>query len=258
MQLGTDNYGRTVASGLGTASDGQVWAVLSGTAAHYSVNNGTAQYTYDSNIYSKLVLGYGVSQDFNFLARFTPASSNDFFGFYYRHVDANNYASAQINAAGQYSATSVFGGVESDYTGASASITPGSAYWLRVAITGTSIQMKSWADGTTEPTSWSATFTDSHAAWLGQYGIILKVGTSATHIAFDSFTATNNITTTLTSIGGYIFPGSTAVSGGSDVPTELADGRRLDRLKPEYWHLGDGTNGTTAGVLVQETVASSG
>ena len=252
MQLGVDNFARSVGSGLGTASDSQAWNVLTGTSSHYSVNSGTASYSYDSLTFSKTMLGFGVSQDFNFLARFKPASANDFFGFYYRHVDANNFCSAQINASGLYSATVLSAGVEYDYLGGAAGVTAGVESWLRVAITGTSIQLKAWADGTTEPTPWGATLTDSNSPWIGRYGTILRVGTTATSISFDNFSASNNISTQLSSIGGYVFAGSTAVGGVSDVPAEIADGRRLDRIKPEYWDLNN------SGVLVENTVASSG
>src|SRR5262245_17588498 len=144
MQLGLDNFARSVGSGLGTASDDQAWTVISGNSSHYSVTPGAASYSYDSLIFSKTLLGFGVSQDFIFLARFKPATSSDFFGFYYRHVDANNFCSAQINAAGQYSATVISGGTEFDYIGSSAGVTAGQETWLRVAITGTSIQMRAW------------------------------------------------------------------------------------------------------------------
>jgi len=249
MQLGTDNFSRIVASGPGTSSDGQVWVVNAGTTANYSVSTNQLHYAYDSLTYGKLLLGTGVSQDFNFLARFTPGSNSDLFGFFFRYVTANDNIAAGINQTGHYYVTAFSGGTEFDYSsGGTVSVTAGTAAWVRVAVTGTQVQIRYWLDGTTEPSLWGYTVSISPAAWYGQYGLIERVGTAATSILTDSFTATNNTTTNLSTLGGYIFPAST------DAMTNITTLTPLNIIRPEYWYVGNGHLGT-AGVLIEETVA---
>ena len=264
MQLGTDNFSRIVSSGPGTSSDGQVWSVNAGTGSHYSVSTNQLHYSYDSLIYGKLLLGYGVSQDFNFLARFTPGSNSDLFGFFFRYVTSNDNVAAGINTIGQYYVTAFSGGTEYDYTGSSVTVTANTPAWVRVSTSGSQVQIKYWLDGTTEPTAWGYTVTIAPAAWYGQYGLIERVGTAATSILTDSYLATNNTTTNLSTLSAYIYPGSPLVSGVSDVPSELADGRRIDIARPEYYRVGDGTSytspsgGTTPGQLYQMLVSQYG
>lgn len=51
----------------------------------------------------------------------------------------------------------------------SVSVSINTWYWLRLRVTGTSIQGRRWADGTTEPTTWTTTTdaTITTAGWVG-------------------------------------------------------------------------------------------
>lgn len=249
MQLGTDNFSRNVVSGPGTASDGQAWVVNGGTSSHYSVSGNQLNYAYDSHIFSKLLLGFGSSQDFNFLARFTPGSSSDSFGFCCRYISANDNITCGINASNNYYVTALAAGVEYDYASSgTVSVITGTAVWVRVAVLGTQVQIKYWVDGTTEPTLYGYTVTIAPASFYGQYGLVERVGTVSTTLLTDSFNATNNTTTPLATLGGYIFPAST------DAMSNITALTPLNTIRPEYWYVGNGHLGTP-GVLINETVA---
>ena len=40
--------------------------------------------------------------------------------------------------------------------------------WLRLRVSGSTIQFKSWVDGTTEPAAWESTVTDTSVTAAGQ------------------------------------------------------------------------------------------
>ena len=63
--------------------------------------------------------------------------------------------------------------------------------WLRLRVSGSTIQFKVWTDGTTEPAAWASTSTDTSVTAAGQLFLSLNrgstnVGTKA--VSFDDLT----------------------------------------------------------------------
>jgi hypothetical protein len=66
-------------------------------------------------------------------------------------------------------------------------------YWLRFRINGSNLYARFWADGSTEPTSWTETATDTGAGAIsgaGGWGIRTK-STNGDSILYDSYSVTN-------------------------------------------------------------------
>jgi len=67
--------------------------------------------------------------------------------------------------------------------------------WLRLRVVGTTIQFKIWADGTTEPTAWTGTATDSSVTAPGQlYMSLVRSGSNsgARHVDIDDVTVSGD------------------------------------------------------------------
>jgi hypothetical protein len=50
----------------------------------------------------------------------------------------------------------------------------GAKHWLRLRVTGTTVQFRTWLDGTSEPSTWAATVTDSSVSGNGQVFVSLN------------------------------------------------------------------------------------
>jgi hypothetical protein len=51
-------------------------------------------------------------------------------------------------------------------------------HWLRLRVTGSTIQFRTWLDGTSEPSTWAATATDTSVSGNGQVFVSLNRGSS--------------------------------------------------------------------------------
>lgn len=69
------------------------------------------------------------------------------------------------------------------------SYSAGTAYWLRFRLAGTSLFLRGWADGGSEPSSWNVTKTDATFS-SGGFGLGSD-SSGATNTQFDQFTATD-------------------------------------------------------------------
>lgn len=66
--------------------------------------------------------------------------------------------------------------------------------WVRMRVSGTTIQVKTWLDGTTEPTAWTGTVTDTTVTAAGQLFFSLARGSSNTgtkSVLIDDLTITD-------------------------------------------------------------------
>ena len=172
----SDQFARTVSSGWGTAPTGGSWT-LSGGATNFSVANGLGQ--------MKLTAGLGISAylnsvsapgtDTRYALSLDKFPTDAYATAYGRRVSGQGaYASkVRINSSGAVS----LGLTRLPGTGAEVSIQaaatiPGLTYGLgdvlnvRTQVTGTSpttIRAKVWKVGTTEPSTWQRSVTDSTA-----------------------------------------------------------------------------------------------
>jgi CSLREA domain-containing protein len=172
----SDQFARTVVDGWGSANTGGSY-VLGGTASNFDVNGSSGTIlvpTAGGALYAKL---NSVSAlDMAFVFRFTTdklaAGSNQcaFFigrsassGAEYRgqvRIGSNN--AVYIRATKAVSGNHIMLGTEYQLPGLTYS--PGIYIWMAGQIVGTNpttIQLKAWADGQAEPSSWQFTVTDS-------------------------------------------------------------------------------------------------
>nr|WP_286279331.1 PKD domain-containing protein [Naasia aerilata] len=201
--LAQDGFGRTATNGLGTAETGGLWSVVSPASA-YSVASGAAQVLTPAGSTRTAYLGTVNATDNE--AQATVA-------FSVRPTSGSAYASVQARRVGSafYQARVVVassGAVQLQLQQSSTTLrtvsvsgltyAAGDSLRVRVQAIGTSpttLQAKVWKVGTTEPTAWTATTTDSTAALqaAGSVGISSYLSASASPasytVSFDDFWA---------------------------------------------------------------------
>ncbi|MFY0407064.1 PKD domain-containing protein [Solicola sp. PLA-1-18] len=194
--IAQDGFGRTVANGLGTADVGGAWTV-SGTASRYAVSGGAGRLTFPT---PGLTLSGMLNQVSTTTADLSLSLSTDKAvtgsGLYTDVVGRRNaggtYAAPVVvtaNGAVTVRLVRVVGSTTTVLaTPVSTGVTyaPGDRLLVRLRVTGTSpttLQARVWKAGTTEPTAWQRTATDSTAALQapGAVGVSSYLSSSATN-----------------------------------------------------------------------------
>ncbi|ARC57720.1 Protease 1 [Frondihabitans sp. 762G35] len=195
-----DAFSRTVTGGWGTANAGGAWTRV-GSASNLSVSNGSGALSLPTGGTQIAAYLNGVSQantdlSFTFAASKAPTGGGTYVSAVARTVGTNTEyrAQARLQSNGavglsllsyQASGTATTLVAEKNIAGLSA--TAGSSFTIRVQATGTSpttVRAKIWATGTTEPTAWAETATDSYAALQnpGGVGVVGYLSGSATNL----------------------------------------------------------------------------
>ena len=201
--LATDAFGRTVATGFGTADVGGAWTV-SGSAANWSVSNGagtvsTAKGT-TLSAYLNAVSSNASDVSVSLRIPALPAGGSIYAGVVGRRVGTDDYnARVIVAASGSVSIQVLHGGTalkSATVSGLTASA--GSVIHLRMQTTGSgtsTLQARAWLDGATQPGSWQVSATDTTAALqaAGSVGVRTYVSSGLTNgpiaIGVDDFTA---------------------------------------------------------------------
>ena len=193
-----DLFGRTLANSWGSALTGGTY-LLQGTAADYDVNGTTGTIvmgTASSNRSAVLTTVSARDVDLSFRATTDKAAagSSQWLSGIARRINATNAYWAFMRFApggGVYvQASTLINNVETAVapevrvTGLTA--TPGAFIRMRAQISGaspTTIRIRAWADGTTEPTTWNYTATNSAAALqvAGAVGLRTYIGSATTN-----------------------------------------------------------------------------
>lgn len=199
----SDDFGRANGT-LGTAQAGGAWTQTSGVA-NVSIDNGAAKFTTQSAGQTRtatLNAATSTSTDLTFTvsAPALPAGARVYVAALARVVGSDDYrARWLIGADGSVTAQIARGGtalVSQNMAGFT--FAAGTAYNVRVQAFGTgttTLRSKIWAAGTTEPTAWQLTTTDSTAALqtAGYVGISTYAGSGFTSVpytlTFDDFRA---------------------------------------------------------------------
>ncbi|CAN5437064.1 hypothetical protein BH10ACT3_BH10ACT3_00510 [soil metagenome] len=193
--LATDNFGRTVTNGFGTADLGGAWT-LSGSAANFAVNGGKGRMTLPSGGLSRAatlaaVQGGDVDASVD-LTLDKPATGGGIqFGLVARKVGTSEY---RLRVQAKPTSTTlilqrVVNGTESNVSTVNLNgvvIAAGTTVHMRLRVTGSSsvaLAGKLWFGGAAEPTSWQIQGTDSTPALSGPGGVGVQ--------AYISGTATN-------------------------------------------------------------------
>jgi hypothetical protein len=126
------------------------------------------------------------SADQEGLVRWSVDSTSATVGILLRAQNSNTYYLARYSGAGSIQLIKRVGGTSTVSTAFSFTPTVGSFYWMRFRVQGTTLSIKVWADGTSEPSSWGYTTTDTSVSAAGSVGLYGYASTSSPNTV-DSF-----------------------------------------------------------------------
>jgi hypothetical protein len=194
--IAADAFGRTVASGWGTADTGGPWTVTTGTGGSSTVNGSAGQLTTTKAGWTNTVTQNTVSaRDLALQAKVAtglPNTGSTYLTFLVRRVSATtNYQSqVRITSAGVVTLVlqKVVNGTATtlrSVTVAGLTYTAGMPLQVLTDVSGsgtTTLQAKVWQDGTTVPATWTASATDTEAVLqaAGSIGLSQYIGSTVT------------------------------------------------------------------------------
>ncbi|MGH9076258.1 MAG: hypothetical protein ACRDY0_02185 [Acidimicrobiales bacterium] len=196
-----DTFNRSVAGGWGSADSGGPWST---SGSIWSVQPGTGSLVASPAAPTNFLAG--PVQDVDAEVKITPPGIS---GSYVDTGLAVRYNASSASAY-QLSAYYATGNNNGDYTvelktepsntaieaDVNTAVAGGTPFWLRLQATGTSpttLSWKIWADGTTEPTAWTATATDGTPGLQAAGGVGVKgYAGNTTPIGFDVLWATDS------------------------------------------------------------------
>jgi hypothetical protein len=199
-------FARAVASGWGSAAVGGAWTVSS--TSNFSVSGDTGKVVHTAGSTRRATLGQTPITDADLTVQFSadkPTTVGHIVaGITARQVSSSDYYQARVRllpggtVALQITKTSS-STVLANATIAGLDYTPGDQLQIRFQLEGTSpttLKAKVWRVGTTEPTTWQLTTTDTTASLqtAGTIGLESYISASATNapvtITYDNLNAT--------------------------------------------------------------------
>ncbi len=224
--LGQDTFNRT-STGLGTASDTQVWQVLQGSVS-FSVTPSEGTGTGATAI-TNTALGTTTPPDTNSRIRFQVSSTSDGFGLVTRQSGSGTTSSRyRLSVTGTtLTLAKTVSGTSTTLGTATVTLSANTFYWLRLSVIGTTIQGKMWADGTSEPSTWTIASVTDTSLTSGLFGFYTKLNLTSDIVTFDSYTVTDgvasntNYTTTITDTQLSTYSAETSVAGSGT--TSISD-----------------------------------
>ena len=184
--IAQDTFHRTNQSNWGSASDGLKWGGDANSSSVFSISNNSGQVSNGSTSYSA-VLGPGAA---NAEVLFSGSISNfnsTNFGAVLRWTDGNDWYKAYIDGSNLVLQKKV-NGTTTILKQVSFAAKASTSYTMRFNIKGSTLSVKVWQTGTTEPSSWMATATDSTFS-SGYCGLRMLVENGAV-LTVTSFQAT--------------------------------------------------------------------
>jgi streptogramin lyase len=184
--LGQDTFQRANQSLWGTASDGQKWGGDANTASAFSIAKNAGQIANGNTAYNA-VIGQSATDSEVLFTGSISGFNNANLGAALRWKDANNWYKAYINGTNLIIQSKV-NGTATTLKSVAFTATAGTAYSIRFRAVGTNLSARVWQAGTTEPTTWQATASDSSLT-AGQVGLRVQVASGIT-AKITSFVAT--------------------------------------------------------------------
>jgi hypothetical protein len=213
-----DAFGRTVASGWGTADSGQAWVTEGGAAADYAVSSGTGRHVisvrgiFQHTYVPVAVADVDLAVDFKLPS--VPVGDSCYIYVMLRYTDTTHFyfARAQILPGGSISLSlRKRNGSETLLTSVSPGITLAAGTWyrLRVAMTGSTLTGKVWLQSSPEPAAWQLTAVDTDLVGAGSVGVRTFLGPSTTNalpytVEFDNLLTDPKLFTVARSVNGVI------------------------------------------------------
>jgi PKD repeat protein len=199
-----DTFLRSNQTGWGTASGGGTWTQESGTASSTSVagDEGTISNSSSSDFE---ILGSSTAANDNGLVRFSIGAANDTAGIILGYQSNGTMNLARFGGGGNLEFMTGESGSWTVVDNTSVSVSVNTFYWLRFEVQGSNVYLKLWADGTTEPSSWTwsgtSTATITTAGTMGLYGW----ASSGSPVEFDSFS--------VAAVSGSTGPNNSTITG---------------------------------------------
>ncbi|WP_431246168.1 PKD domain-containing protein [Leifsonia xyli] len=210
--LASDTFDRSVANGWGTAPTGGAWSVA-GSSTLYSVSGGVGRIQLPAGTggTGRLPAVSATGADLRLAVALDklPSTGSVYLTVQGRRIStAGSYASKVIiSSIGKVTIQIVrvdqVGGnevvVQAPVVVSGVTYTPGARLDIRVRTTGTAptlVETKTWPDGTTEPSGWQRSATDSTAALQGAGGLAVMgylsggVANAPVTVAVDDLSAT--------------------------------------------------------------------
>jgi hypothetical protein len=190
----SDSFGRTVASGFGTADVGGPWAVTSPsmtkvangegviygwTGGNQNVSASIPTVLSNMEVLSLVRLNGTNPVGANYQARVVARAQSEPRNGYYARIThttagAAQWALVRVDHAGG-TGTATLGSGTLLSSGAA-----GTRWWVRLRVQGTNVQVRFWAAGATEPSTWTATVSDSYwASGASAVGVYAGSGLSS-------------------------------------------------------------------------------
>jgi PKD repeat protein len=266
-----DDFNRTLATGLGSANVGGAWT-LSNTASNYRVDGSSGVFVQSAGgaqryAYLPSVSSTDTAIDVDVALPQRPVGGSAYYTSHVRRVGADDYRSRVVVAANGavtvqlQRTTTILVNVPTSLT-----VAAGDKLHVRTEATGTSpttLRVKVWKVGSAEPTSWTASTTDSTAGLqaAGDVGLGVYLGGGVTNVpfqtGFDNFWAGS-------SNGALVPPANeaptaafVATPNGLAVAFNGSTSSDSDGTIASYaWDFGDGATGT--GATANRTYAAAG
>ncbi len=157
--LAKDTFQRANQTYWGTASDGQKWGGDANSSSVFSISANTGKVANASTNYSAVLGPIATNAQILFSGSISNFNGTNL-GAVLRWKDGNNWYKAYIDGTSLIIQKKVQGTTTILGTKAFAA-TAGTSYTLRFSVIGTTLSTKVWQTGTTEPTNWMITVTDS-------------------------------------------------------------------------------------------------
>lgn len=191
--IAVDTFSRSNQSGFGTASDGSnVWG--SPTAGSTSISSNEGIFSGSSFGDAQVACGsHSGTTDINFLVRCKSSDTSNLFGILWRWSSgsSNGYRCGFYNGT-TFNVDKYSGGSRSNITSFSFSYSTGTSYWIRMIHTsGGTLQIRVWADGSSEPGTWNVNQSETTYS-SGNFGFSIYGGNSGNNNSYDSLTVTDN------------------------------------------------------------------
>ncbi len=190
--IAQDTFQRPNQKFWGTASDGQTWGGDANSVSLFSIvgNSGRVSSSNSSNTSYSAVLGPVATNAQVLLSGSLSRFNTNNLGAVLRWTDSNNWYKAYINALNQLVVQKRVNGVYTILKRVPFAATAGTSYTLRFSAVGSTLSAKVWQTGTSEPTNWMITVTDSslQSGYCGVH-LLVQYGAVATITSFVAATA---------------------------------------------------------------------
>ncbi len=187
------------AAGWGPASDGNAWSTANPSMTwKITGNEGTATGNASA---TQALLSALTQANANALVRLKVSNAADNIGLVLNFIDASNFYRFKLTAT-QIVVDNMTAGVVTNLITAAFTRTANTFFKMRGQVSGGTVFVKIWLDGSAEPAAWTATAMDAAPLGAGKAGLLIGISTAAHTATFDNFlVVTPPVNTVASAIG---------------------------------------------------------